>query len=83
MVIWKNWFYINIKDNSKGFAIGVVVGAALKFVFLFFSVSVISDLLIKQELAMKVAQMMSWPQFATAVSGGMLAFIALKWLKRI
>ncbi|MCK5062059.1 hypothetical protein KAR28_05955 [Candidatus Parcubacteria bacterium] len=83
LVLAIDWFYINIKDNRKGFAIGIVVGAALKFIFLFFSVSVISDLLIKQELAVKVAQMMSWPQFATAITGGMLAWVALKWLKRI
>ena len=83
LVLAVDWFYTNIKNNSKGFAIGVIVGAALKFIFLFFSVSIISDLLIKQELAIKVAQMMSWTQFATAISGGMLAWIALKWLKRI
>ena len=83
LVLAIDWFYINIKDSRKGFAIGVVVGAALKFIFLFFSVSIISDLLIKQELAVKVAQMMSWTQFATAITGGMLAWVALKWLKRI
>lgn len=83
LVLTIDWFYTNIKESSKGFVIGVVAGAALKFIFLFMSVSIISDLLIKQELAMKVAQMMSWPQFATALSGGMLAWIALKWLKRI
>lgn len=83
LVLAIDWFYTNIKSNSKGFTIGVVVGAALKFIFLFFSVSIISDLLLKQELAIKVAQMMSWPQFATAISGGMLAWVALKWLKRV
>jgi hypothetical protein len=30
-----------------------------------------------------VAQMMSWPQFATAITGGLIAWAVLKWLKRI
>lgn len=82
-VLSVDWFYENFKDSAKGYGFGIVIGAGLKFIFLYFSVSVISNLLIKQELAVKVAQMMSWTQFATALSGGMLAWVALKWLKRI
>jgi len=70
-------------NNAKNYWIGVLVGAGLKFSFLFFSVNIISKLLIKQELAVKIAQMMSWPQFATAVTGGMIAWVALKWLRRL
>ena len=70
-------------NDAKNYWLGVVVGAGLKFVFLFASVNVIAKLLIKQELAVKVAQMMSWPQFATAVAGGMIAWVVLKWLRRI
>jgi len=77
-----DWFYNNAKDSNKGYWLGVILGAVLKFTFLFLSVSFISRLLIKQELAVKVAEMMSWPQFATAVLGGMIAWAALKWLKR-
>ena len=77
-----DWFYNNVKNSNKGYWLGIILGAALKFVFLFLSVSFISRLLVKQELAVKVAQMMSWPQFATAVMGGMIAWVVLKWLKR-
>lgn len=70
-------------EENKSYWLGVVVGAGLKFIFLFASIHFISRLLIKQELAVKVAQIMSWPQFATAIIGGMIAWIALKWLKRI
>ena len=31
----------------------------------------------------KVIQMLSWPQLATALAGGIIAFAVLKWLKRI
>lgn len=77
-----DWFYNKIKDSNKGYSLGIILAAAVKFVFLFFSVSYISHLLIKQELAVKVAEMMSWPQFATAIIGGMIAWVILKWLKR-
>ncbi len=82
-VLAVEFFYHNMKDNVRGYWTGVFIGALLKFLFLFASVSVIGKLLIKQELAVKVAQMMSWPQLATAVAGGMLAYIFLKWLRRI
>lgn len=83
LVLSIDWVYNNFKDVVRGYWLGVVVGAGLKFIFLFASVHFISRLLIKQELAIKVAQMMSWPQFATAVIGGMIAWIALKRLKII
>jgi len=70
------------KNQNQGYWLGVLVGAVLKFIFLYFSVSLMVKLLIKQELAVKVAQMMSWPQLITAVLGGMIAFAILKWLKR-
>lgn len=82
LVLTVDWFYNNFKDEKKGYWLGVVIGAGLKFGFLFLSVSFIAKLLIKQELAVKVAQMMSWPQFATAVAGGAIAWVVLKWLKR-
>lgn len=70
-------------NSAKNYWLGVIIGAGLKFLFLFLSVNVIAKLLIKQELAMKVAQMMSWPQFATAVTGGLIAWAILKRLKRV
>lgn len=83
LVLCIEWFYKNIKSTTKGYWTGVFVGALLKFLFLFFSVTIISKLLIKQELAAKVAQMMSWPQLATAILGGAIAWAVLRWLKRI
>ncbi len=82
-VLIVDYFYNLAKDGLSGYFLGVFFGAGLKFLFLFFSTAFIAKLLIKQELAVKVAQMMSWPQLATAVAGGLLAFVFLKWLKRI
>src|SRR3989339_534414 len=75
--------YNYFKDNDRGFFLGVLSGSVLKFLFLFLSVNIIEKLLIKQELLEKVADMMSWSQLATALTGGMIAFLILKWLKRI
>lgn len=76
-------FYNGMANKVAGYWSGVVIGAALKFAFLFLSVTWIQELLIKESVAGKVAQMMSWPQFATAVAGGVLAWGILKGLKRI
>lgn len=81
LIIDRSYFYF--KDNLKGYWTGLIVGSLLKFVFLYFSLNIISNLLIKQELMAKVAQMMSWPQLATALTGGFIAWIFLKKIKRI
>jgi len=75
-------FYKVVKDEQKGYWLGVILGAALKFIFLFASVGFITKLILKKELAGVVTQMMSWPQFATAVAGGVIAWVVLKWLKK-
>ncbi|MCD4693786.1 hypothetical protein K8R62_00300 [bacterium] len=78
-----DWFYNNWASRKTGYWIGVVVGSFLKFTFLYLSVDFIAKLLLKQELAVKVAQMMSWPQFVTAVLGGVLAYAILKPLGKL
>jgi riboflavin transporter len=70
------------KNMNQGYWSGVLVGAILKFAFLYFSVGWITKLLLKQELALAVTKMMSWPQLITAILGGLIAFAILKWLKR-
>lgn len=81
-VLTIEFFYSKFKNDFRGYWFGIFFGALIKFIFLFYSVSFISKLLIKQELAIKVAQLMSWPQFFTALMGGVLAWLVLKWLKR-
>jgi hypothetical protein len=66
--------------KNVNFWLGLVVGALLKFVFLYGMSSIIVGLLINKQLAPTVAQMMSWPQLATAIAGGIVAFGALKLL---
>jgi riboflavin transporter len=67
--------------NIKYF-IGLITAAVLKFLFLFLTSGIVIKLLLNQKLAPAVAQMMSWPQFYTALIGGALAFIILKIFKK-
>jgi hypothetical protein len=67
--------------NIKYF-IGLIMAAGLKFLFLFLTSGIVIRLLLNQKLAPAVAQMMSWPQFYTALIGGILAFGVLKILKK-
>jgi hypothetical protein len=76
-----DYIYQNVTDNFKGYWYGIITAAAVKFIFLFISVNFITKLLLKKELAGVVTQMMSWPQFVTAVLGGVIAWVFLKWLK--
>ncbi len=80
-VLTVDYFYSR-QMNDAGCWKGVLAGAALKFIFLYLSVGWITKLLLKHEMAAAVARMMSWPQFATAFMGGMIAWAVLKWLKR-
>lgn len=82
LIFCVDWAYHNFKDKTKGYWTGVIVGATLKFLFLFLSVNIITGFLIKQELVVKVAQMMSWPQFYTAVIGGIIAWGVLTGFKK-
>jgi hypothetical protein len=83
LILAVDFIYKQLKNKTRGFWLGVTAGALLKFLFLYASINIISQLLIKQELAVKIAQMMSWPQFYTALMGGVIAWAGLKRLKVI
>ena len=61
---------------------GLFFAASLKYLFLFFTSGLVINLLLNKNLATKVAQMMSWPQFFTALIGGILAWGLLKILRK-
>ena len=58
----------------KNYTLRLVVAAFCKFVFLNFSLIVLTKGLIDSNLIAKVGVMMSWPQFVTAVIGGAIAY---------
>jgi riboflavin transporter len=78
-----NYFYKKFEDDKRAYWLGAFAGSFLKYTFLLASTLFINNFLIKQNLAAKVLQMMNWMQFATALAGGIIAWVALKWLKKI
>lgn len=67
--------------GKRNFFLGVLVASIAKFLFLYFTSSLVINLLLKKEVANTVATMMSWPQFLTALAGGILAFLFLRATK--
>jgi len=68
--------------KNKGYWLAVFWASFLKFLFLFFTSSMVINLIIKKEIASQVAAMMSWPQLFTALAGGVIAYFFLKKFKK-
>jgi len=77
-----DWIFKVGKESEWGYWLGITIASAIKFLFLFLSVGLISDLLQKSELSTKIAQILTWPQLYTAFIGGMVAFVVLKVVKK-
>jgi len=69
--------------RNKNYWLSIGVASFLKFIFLFSTSSIVIKLLLKKEVASSVVAIMSWPQLATALAGGVLAFVFLKSIKKI
>ncbi|MFH0969771.1 MAG: iron hydrogenase [Patescibacteria group bacterium] len=62
---------------------GIVAGSILKFSFLFFAAAILSEIFEGKNFAKIAMTMFSWQQLLTALSGGIVAYGALKILKKI
>jgi len=67
----------------KNYWLGVGMASVCKFIFLFYTSSVVIDLIVKKQIASKIAIIMGWPQLFTAIAGGIIAYIILKSLGKI
>jgi len=83
LILTIDYFYNNIKSKFIGFWTGAVVGSFLKFSFLYFSINIVSGLIIKQEVASRIVQIFSVAQLLTALVGSVFAFLFLKLVKKI
>ena len=68
--------------RKKNYWLGIISGSLFKFIFLASISSAVIDLLLKKEIAPQVAIMMSWPQLLTALSGGVIAYLFLRFLNK-
>ncbi|MFA5358450.1 MAG: iron hydrogenase [Patescibacteria group bacterium] len=73
------WFFDVLRD--RGYWLAVVVAALIKFVWLYAIVHLLMKSILAGSLFNSLAILMSWPQLVTALIGGVLAWIFLKWLK--
>ena len=64
--------------RGQNFALSLGLSALLKFAFLHLSVVFIMSALLQNEIVSKLAIMMSWPQFVTAVAGGIIVYPIIK-----
>ena len=69
--------------RRKNYWLAVFSASTIKFLFLKITSFKVIDLVLKKEVASKAALMMSWPQFVTAIAGGILAYLFLKGAKKI
>lgn len=69
--------------KDKNYWSAVFLSAIFKFAFLFTTSSLIINLIIKQELATKVANMLSYPQLITAIIGGLIAYTFINKKNRL
>ncbi|MBD3250314.1 MAG: hypothetical protein GF381_01975 [Candidatus Pacebacteria bacterium] len=60
------------------FGAAVVLASLAKFGLLYSSSNLVLNQLLPTKLVPQVSQMMSWPQLATALVGGLIAWIGLK-----
>jgi len=69
--------------KERNYWLGAISASVLKFLFLFGTSSIVINLLLKKEVAPKVAMIMSWPQLSTALAGALIAYLILKGIKKI
>lgn len=67
--------------KNRNYWLRIITSSALKFVFLFSASSIVVNLVLKTEVANRVAAIMSWPQFLTAIIGGGIAYLGMKSFK--
>lgn len=67
--------------KDKNYWWGMITASFLKFIFLYSTSAVVVNLLLQKGVAAQVSLMMSWPQLLTALAGGCLAYVFIKWRK--
>lgn len=64
--------------RRRGFLLAAAAGGAAKFILLYSMSPIVANLLFNKKLAPQVLAMLSWPQLATALAGGIIAFVIFK-----
>ena len=83
-IIASNAIYVAVFHyiNKKNFSAGILSASIIKYIFLTGSAALITGLLIDGTLTQKILIMLGWPQLLTALAGGIIAFAAIKIIKK-
>ncbi|MBU0577149.1 hypothetical protein KJ742_06345 [Patescibacteria group bacterium] len=65
-------------SDGQNYFLRIGIAALLKFAFLHFSVVLVMSTMLEGTILSKLAVMMSWPQFITAVIGGIIIYPIIK-----
>ena len=79
-----NTFLILVFNHfgKKNYWLGVILASFLKFLFLLSTNSIFINIFLKKDTALKAAAMMSYPQFFTALAGGLISYVFLRGIKK-
>ena len=69
--------------GRKNFGLAIAAAAFGKFLFLYAMANLLINILPSGRQILPLASMMGWAQFLTAVTGGVLAYIILFFIKKI
>lgn len=73
-----------IKKMTGFYGVSAIAASLIKYLFLYISVSLVTNLIAQKTIALKAATiMMAWPQLVTALAGAIVAFGILKLINKI
>jgi len=67
---------------KKNQLVAIITASVVKFLFLFSTSFIVARLITQKPIAQKAVAMLSWPQLITALTGGVIAWIILKMVKK-
>ncbi|PLX28044.1 hypothetical protein C0583_02325 [Candidatus Parcubacteria bacterium] len=82
-VLSSKYFYDKMLTKNNSYIYATVIASILKFIFLYLSANYILHYIVKSAVASKVVLLFSWPQLSSSLIGSMIAFVVLKYLRRI
>ena len=69
--------------GKKRFSLAVFAASLVKFAFLYSVVTLLMKTMLAEPLVQALSVMMGYPQFITAIAGGVIAYLILKGMKKV
>lgn len=90
LIIASNIIFISIiyyqyynSNNRDAYWQASFFGSFVKFIFLFLSAKLLALFVSNQQMADVLSVVFGWSQLVSALAGSVIAFLVLRWLKRI